>query len=102
LHLFPEENHFTVFTEGKMLSELMIPFINSVENQTAITRQTALPERIEAATQPFNPANLPKAKGVTLLVYILLLAAATLVSEDLTCISAGLLVAQGRMSFLAA
>lgn len=102
LHLFPEENHFTVFSEGAMLSSFITPFINSVEQQTAVTRQSASPERIAAAAERFNPANLPKAKGVTLLVYIMLLAAATLVSEDLTCISAGLLVAQGQLSFLAA
>ncbi len=102
LHLFPEENHFTVFSEGAMLSSFLIPFINRVEQQTATTRQTAPLDRITAAAQPLNPANLPKAKGITLMVFILLLAAATLVSEDLTCISAGLLVAQGQLSFLAA
>jgi pimeloyl-ACP methyl ester carboxylesterase/membrane protein DedA with SNARE-associated domain len=102
LHLFPEENHFTVFTQGERLSELIIPFLTRVEQQQATTRANASPERLAAAAQPFDPANLPKAKGVTLLVLILLLAAATLVSEDLTCISAGLMVAQGRMGFLAA
>src|SRR5215216_240322 len=34
------------------------------------------------------------------IVMIGLLAAATLVSEDLTCVGAGILVAQGRISFL--
>ncbi len=101
-HYFPTENHFTVFTQGAMLSELILPFLNSVEQGTAITRAAALPERIARAAEAFNPAVLPKAQGVTLLVMILLLAAATLVSEDLTCISAGLMVAQGRLSFLAA
>jgi pimeloyl-ACP methyl ester carboxylesterase/membrane protein DedA with SNARE-associated domain len=102
LHIFPEENHFTVFTKGAMLSELILPFLNRVEQNQALTRAAATPERVAAAAQPFNPADLPKAKGVALMVLILLLAAATLVSEDLTCISAGLMVAQGRMSFLAA
>ncbi|MBI3650170.1 MAG: alpha/beta fold hydrolase [Acidobacteria bacterium] len=102
LQIFPEENHFMVFTKGERLAEFIIPFLDKVEQGTATTRQTASRERLEYAAQPFDPAHLPKAKGVALLILILLLAAATLVSEDLTCISAGLLVAQGRMNFLAA
>jgi membrane protein DedA with SNARE-associated domain len=45
---------------------------------------------------------VPTATGIKLLVVIALLALATLVSEDLTCIAAGLLVAQGQIGFVAA
>jgi pimeloyl-ACP methyl ester carboxylesterase/membrane protein DedA with SNARE-associated domain len=101
-HYFPSENHFTVFTQGAMLADLILPFLGRVDQVKATTRAQASPDRLARAAEAFNPAVLPKAQGVTLLVMILLLAAATLVSEDLTCISAGLMVAQGRMSFLAA
>jgi membrane protein DedA with SNARE-associated domain len=40
--------------------------------------------------------------GVTALVLMMLIAASTLVSEDLTCIGAGVMVAQGRIDFAAA
>jgi membrane protein DedA with SNARE-associated domain len=50
------------------------------------------------ATWPLGSAiNEP---GLPLAILILLISASTLVSEDLTCIGAGLLVAQGRIDFL--
>lgn len=102
LEIFEQENHFTVFSKGVMLSQLIIPFLNSVEQNKATRRTNADAMRIAAAAEDFNTANLPKAKGVTTLVFILLLAAATLVSEDLTCIGAGVMAAQGRIDFAAA
>ncbi|HKQ06486.1 MAG TPA: VTT domain-containing protein [Blastocatellia bacterium] len=51
------------------------------------------------ASLPFGPTI--NQQGMSSAVLILLLAASTLISEDLTCIGAGLLVAQGRIDFLA-
>ena len=48
---------------------------------------------------PFGPTI--NQQGMSSVVLIFLLAASTLISEDLTCIGAGLLVAQGRIDFLA-
>ncbi|MFL6274402.1 MAG: VTT domain-containing protein [Blastocatellia bacterium] len=48
---------------------------------------------------PFGPTI--NQQGMSSAVLIFLLAASTLISEDLTCIGAGLLVAQGRIDFLA-
>jgi len=47
----------------------------------------------------FGPERMPEAMGMSPIVLIGLIAAATLVSEDLTCIGAGVLVAQGRIGF---
>jgi pimeloyl-ACP methyl ester carboxylesterase/membrane protein DedA with SNARE-associated domain len=102
LEVFEQENHFTVFSKGVMLSQLIIPFLNNVEQHKAMRRTNAETARIASAAEAFNLANLPKAKGVTTLVFILLIAAATLVSEDLTCIGAGVMAAQGRIDFAAA
>lgn len=102
LQIFEEENHFTVFNQGAMLSQLIVPFVNDVEQNRAIRRSNAEAARLNSAAEDFNLANLPKARGVTALVFILLLAAATLVSEDLTCIGAGVMAAQGRIDFAAA
>jgi membrane protein DedA with SNARE-associated domain len=41
----------------------------------------------------------PKGAGVTELAMAALLAASTLISEDLTCVTAGVLIAQGSLSF---
>ena len=49
---------------------------------------------------PFDPSSVPPASGLALVVVIGLIAAATLISEDLTCIAVGLLVARGSIGFL--
>src|SRR5262249_13048040 len=63
----------------------------------AATRATADPERLRQASQPFDTASVPKAMGMAAIALVTLIAAATLVSEDLTCIGAGVMAAQGRI-----
>jgi pimeloyl-ACP methyl ester carboxylesterase/membrane protein DedA with SNARE-associated domain len=92
-----DDDHFMVFTDASKLAEPINAFLARVEAGQAVTRSNADTARVAQAAKPFDPANVPKAMGVTALVMILLLAAATLVSEDLTCISAGVLAAQGRI-----
>lgn len=58
--------------------------------------------RIQAAQAPFGPIALPKVAGFQLLCYAVLIALATLISEDLACIGAGMLAARGVMGFLPA
>lgn len=62
---------------------------------------------LSGAVQSFDAAPLlrsldagPKGAGVTSLAVAALLAASTLISEDLTCATAGVLVAQDRIGFL--
>jgi membrane protein DedA with SNARE-associated domain/pimeloyl-ACP methyl ester carboxylesterase len=101
LMLYPEENHFYVFTRPEAQAALAMNFFERVDKGQAQVRATADPQRIAAASAPFNPvASLPKAMGPTALVLFGLLALATLISEDLTCISAGVLAAEGRISFV--
>jgi pimeloyl-ACP methyl ester carboxylesterase/membrane protein DedA with SNARE-associated domain len=94
-----DDNHFLVFTKGPTLAEPIKAFITRVEQGQAITRANADPARLAQASLPYDPSHAPKAMGVTALVVLLLLAAATLVSEDLTCIGTGVMVAQGRIGF---
>ncbi len=77
----------------------LVQFIRKVEQGEAQSRATADPARISAAAEPFDPAVIPPAQGITWLVIVLLIAVATLISEDLACIGAGLLVTQGVLSF---
>ncbi|MGE0883987.1 MAG: alpha/beta fold hydrolase [Blastocatellales bacterium] len=92
-------DHFMVFNRPKYIAPFIVDFSLRVESGRAETRAIADPVRIAAAGQPFDPKNLPKFIGVTAFVVVLLLAAATLVSEDLTCITAGVMAAQGRLDF---
>src|SRR5262249_18178890 len=56
--------------------------------------------RVAAAARPFDYRDLPRIQGLALAVLYLLLAAATLVSEDLACIATGLMVGRGTVSFV--
>ncbi len=92
-------DHFAVFRDPGLLAAPLGDFLERVERGAALTRAAATDKRTAAASRPLDPADLPRATGLTALVWFVLLAIATLVSEDLTCISAGLLVAQGRIGF---
>ena len=74
-------------------------FLSRVENGTAARRADAEPERLRRAALPFDDMDLPPFTGPALLIVFLLLVFAAYASEDLTCITAGLLVAQGRLDF---
>ncbi len=99
---FLDDNHFMAFGKGAMLAPKIVGFINRVEQQKVATRSTAEADRLARAALPYDRASIPKAMGVTVLVLMMLIAASTLVSEDLTCIGAGVMVAQGRIDFAAA
>ncbi|MEM9596233.1 MAG: alpha/beta fold hydrolase [Acidobacteriota bacterium] len=96
-----DANHFMVFRDPGGLAAPLADFIHRVEDGAALRRVDAEPQRVAdaAAEQVYR---LPRAVGPTLLVWMLLLAVATLVSEDLTCVAAGLLVANGSIGFVAA
>lgn len=100
--LILDGGHSLPFSELERLANPIQTFVQAVEGGTAPTRPEALPARIAAAEQPFDPTVRPPATGITLGVLMLLIALSTLVSEDLACIGAGLLVAQGTMTFIPA
>lgn len=103
LALFPQENHFYLFGQPERQTAALIDFLERVEQGQAGIRKTADALRVERASLPFDPSvSIPQAMGPTALVIFLLLALATLVSEDLTCVWAGVLAAQGRISFMLA
>jgi membrane protein DedA with SNARE-associated domain len=99
---FLDDTHFMVFGKGAMLASKILAFFDRVEQEKALTRSTADADRVARAALPYDPSSIPKAMGVTALVLMMLIAASTLVSEDLTCIGAGVMVAQGRIDFATA
>jgi len=102
LILLPAASHFLPWLQSAETSDTLQDFFLRAEAGSAPARAQAEPARIAAAAQPFDPSGIPPFAGVALLMALLLLAAATLVSEDLACIGAGLLVAQGRLDLVAA
>ncbi|MEM8962701.1 MAG: alpha/beta fold hydrolase [Acidobacteriota bacterium] len=94
---FEGANHFLVFTRPSDLVEPIASFVTTVEAGRARTRDQAPAERVTASKADVS---LPTVQGMAIVIWVILLAAATLVSEDLTCIASGLLVAQGRIDFI--
>ncbi|RMH04922.1 MAG: alpha/beta fold hydrolase [Planctomycetota bacterium] len=99
LELVPGAGHFLPWTRPHETAAAILSFVDRVEDGRALTRDRADPARTAEAQLPFDPSSVPAFAGPALLLAVLLIAAATLVSEDLTCIGTGLLVAQGRIGF---
>jgi len=97
----PAANHFMAFARASELAPVLDRFLDSVDQGTAITRATADPARLAAAARPFDPRVIPPIAGLALSILLVLLAVATLVSEDLACIAAGLLIGRGSLGFVA-
>ncbi|MGE0554208.1 MAG: alpha/beta fold hydrolase [Gemmatimonadales bacterium] len=93
-------NHFMAFMRPQALAPVVAEFLDRVDRGEAVTRATADPARLADAAKRFDPATLPKPVGLTLGIMLLLIAAATFVSEDLACIATGLLVARGTLGFV--
>ncbi|GAB4223304.1 MAG: hypothetical protein Kow0062_23140 [Acidobacteriota bacterium] len=102
LVVLPDEGHFTVFTDPARVAVPIEAFLADVEHGRAPRRADAAPAALAAAARPFDPATVPPLAGPGLALVLLLLAAATLASEDMTCVAAGLLVAAGRLPFVPA
>jgi membrane protein DedA with SNARE-associated domain/pimeloyl-ACP methyl ester carboxylesterase len=93
-------NHFAAFARPAQVAEQVGSFVAKVERGEATTRATAQPDRIAEAARPFDPRDLPRVNGFALVVVLFLIACATLVSEDLTCITTGLMIARGSIGFV--
>ena len=96
-----DDSHFLLWSRPEIIAADVAHFIDAVGFGEATTRSNADPARIAAAEEDFDPSVVPPFAGPALLFAMLMLALATLVSEDLTCIATGLLVAQGRISLIA-
>ena len=92
-------DHFAAFQHPAEVALAIGEFVDRVERGQAATRRTAEPGRLAEAARPFDPRNIPPVEGLALAVLFLLIMASTLISEDLTCITTGLMVARGTVGF---
>lgn len=91
-------SHIFIISKPEITGPPIADFINRTEEGDTRTRAQALPNRLQKAEEAFlYPART--VEGIGLVVLWFLLAVATFVSEDLTSISAGILVAKGVVSF---
>jgi len=96
-HELTDDNHFFVFMRPEKVVPLVENFLGRVQKGTTKNRVSADENRLRESQKPFQP-EISEAKGATAFVLFLLLAVSTLISEDLSCITAGVLAAQGRIS----
>ena len=97
-----DASHFVLWTRPAEVAALVANFVRRSEAGSAPVRATAPQDRVTEAALPFDPSLIPPASGPALLVLMLLFIVGTFVSEDLTTIAAGLMVAQGRVEFVPA
>lgn len=91
--------HFALFRRGPAIATEIARFVDRVESGTALRRAQAPADRVAAAALPFRPEG-PVTRGVlATLAFFALVWAASMLSEDLTCIGVGLLVARGQVDF---
>lgn len=97
-----DDSHFLPWSRPAALVAAIEDWVRELESGRVPTRSSAAPERIAAARVPFDRTHFPRADGLVLFTLLALLVVGTFVAEDLTCLSAGLLVAQGRLDFATA
>jgi len=97
-----DDGHLVLFSKTGLIAADLNRFITDVETNRASTRSGAQPERILESRQLFTKSSAPPADGLTLVIIMILIALATLISEDLTCIGAGLMAARGTIGFIPA
>ncbi len=75
----------------------LFSFLN--ENESGLYTVEITPQRTIQALLPFDNTNSMKAEGRALIILMLVIILSTLISEDLTCIGTGLLIARGLIGF---
>jgi membrane protein DedA with SNARE-associated domain/pimeloyl-ACP methyl ester carboxylesterase len=94
-----DASHFLPWTASARVAAELLSFADDVEHGRAPKRVDATAERLAAAEPPFDPRRFQQEPSLALdVVFALLLALSTLVSEDLACVGGGLLIAAGRAS----
>ncbi len=92
-----DDNHFMIFMRPETVAPIIDDFLARVETGAAKLKKDADAQRIVAANAPFE-REMVMADGSTALIFFLVLALATFISEDLTCLTAGALAGQGQIS----
>ncbi|MEO0344755.1 MAG: alpha/beta fold hydrolase [Pseudomonadota bacterium] len=97
-----EGGHEPAYADPDRVTEVVLPFLDRVTRGDTASRTTADPDRVQQANGAMPALERSRLAGAALIVLLLALVVATYISEDLTCITAGLLVAQGIVGFVPA
>jgi pimeloyl-ACP methyl ester carboxylesterase/membrane protein DedA with SNARE-associated domain len=97
-----EGGHGVAFKNPEKVVDPLGAFVLKVSRKEGVTRDMASEERRMEARRSMDQMERIRFQGFALLIAVLGLALATFVSEDLTCIAAGLLVSRGVIGFFPA
>ena len=98
--IYSGEGHAILMSQPKEVSHDIFSFVSDVNSGKAVDRNHALPKRIKLSNEALISTHVDPMEGSSLIFIFILIAVATFVSEDLSCISAGILAANGNISFL--
>lgn len=90
--------HLVLARAPETVASTLVDWLAAADAGRLAKRADAVPARIAQAALPFDPVLAGPQDGLGWLVFGLLVFAASLVSEDLTCIGVGWLVALGQVA----
>ena len=99
MEAFESGDHFVLWSDPQRITLPLLEFFSQVESGSARLRTQASPARLTEAARPFDEIEVKPTHGLALFVLILLIVAGTFITEDLTCIATGLLIASGRLGW---
>ncbi|WP_309395969.1 alpha/beta fold hydrolase [Cerasicoccus maritimus] len=100
LKTLPDEGHMIPFTHQDWAAGRISEFVETVERSEAKVRSQLSPEQLAAAQANATPPE--PARGWGLVFYFVVLIIGSFISEDLSCIAAGILASQGVIDFWSA
>lgn len=94
IHRLIPQSELMVIEEGE-LSDVIHSFFNSVKDGDSISKADASQVRVDQSLLPIDSDSIDPIRGSALLTILLIIVISAIIHEDLTSISAGLLVASG-------
>ncbi len=92
-------DHDVIETKSDSVAGSIISFVERVEKGSALNKNDATNQQLKEAQEPFENVDFTRFSGVSLFIILVIIILSTLLSEDLTCIGAGLLAARGLIGF---
>jgi len=98
-HRLLPQSEFIVINDNSGWESQVSEFINRTIEGSTPDRSMVTNLAQQKSIEPFDPADGVKAEGTALLLLMLVIILSTLISEDLTCIGTGLMIARGLIGF---
>ncbi|MCR9096516.1 MAG: alpha/beta fold hydrolase [bacterium] len=95
-----EGGHLVLWSAPHRVADTLRDWLERADRGALPARAEATPARLAIAARPFDPGASGPQSGLGWLVFALLVFAASMVSEDLTCAGVGLLAATGQVALL--